>query len=655
MRWLNNLGLLASDHGDLDRAAEYYERALGIRQESAPGSLDVAVSLHNLGDLASKRSDLDQASEYYKRALEIEQKTAPGSSTEADTLHALAVVRRNQKLPQQSFTLFRQALKAVENQVSRLGGSRDIQAGFRADRIAFYRDTIDLSLELHEAAVAFHTLERSRAQSFLTQLAERDLVLSDVPEELEWQRRQIAHRYDETQDEIAQLHPREQAEEIEDLLDQLQRLRWDHGDLTEKILKASPKLGALRYPKPLELDAARQALDPGTVMLSYSVGTDATYLFVLSREDELQVETLPVGQEELREEVEQILRLQRTRSTAPYKEPLRQAGERLYEALIKPAEESIAKSKRVLLVPDESLHLLPFSLLVRKTAPGKGHGDRNFEYLVEWKPLHSVLSATVYAELKSQRRSKTDEARLALVLAAFGDPRYSLAKSGDDFAGDRSVDVYVRSAADRGFDFRPLRYSREEVNRVAVLYPDVRVFLGAGASEQLAKAVGKSARILHFATHGRFDDRFPLNSYLALTIPKEFRKDQDNGLLQAWEIFEDVRLDADLVVLSACESGLGDELDGEGLIGLTRAFQFAGARTVASTLWQVEDQATAELMVRFYRHLGTGMAKDEALRAAQLELIRGYVEMKNGQGQLVERDLSLPYYWAAFQIIGDWR
>ena len=167
--------------------------------------------------------------------------------------------------------------------------------------------------------------------------------------------------------------------------------------------------------------------------------------------------------------------------------------------------------------------------------------------------------------------------------------------------------------------------------------------------------MGKSARILHFATHGRFDDRIPLNSYLALTIPKDFRKDQDNGLLQAWEIYEDVRLDADLVVLSACESGLGDELDGEGLIGLTRAFQFAGARTVASTLWQVDDRATAELMQRFYRHLRAGMSKDEALRAAQMELIRGPVEMKNRQGRVVERDLSLPYYWAAFQIIGDWQ
>jgi CHAT domain-containing protein len=301
--------------------------------------------------------------------------------------------------------------------------------------------------------------------------------------------------------------------------------------------------------------------------------------------------------------------------------------------------------------------LLPFALLVRKTDPVEGQGERDFEYLVEWKPLHSVLSATVYDELRNQRQTQPVERTADLALVAFGDPKYPSKKAGADLATDRSIDVHVRAAAGRGFDFHPLPYSREEVGRIAALYPNgtARTFLGVEASEERAKSIGKSARILHFATHGRYDNRFPLNSYLALTIPREFRRDQDNGLLQAWEIFESVRLDADLVVLSACESGLGDEIDGEGLKGLTRAFQFAGARTVVASLWQVDDQATAELMQRFYLYLKMGASKDEALRAAQLELIQNSIEMKNRQGQVVRRDLSSPYYWAAFQMIGDWK
>ncbi len=144
-----------------------------------------------------------------------------------------------------------------------------------------------------------------------------------------------------------------------------------------------------------------------------------------------------------------------------------------------------------------------------------------------------------------------------------------------------------------------------------------------------------------------------MSSFVALTIPED--PERDNGLLQVWEILERVRIDADLVVLSACESGLGQELGGEGLIGLTRAFQYAGARSVAASLWSVPDQTTAELMIRFYRHLRSGLPKAEALRAAQLELIRGPIEVEDKDGQKVWIDASAPYYWAAFQLYGDWQ
>jgi CHAT domain-containing protein len=129
---------------------------------------------------------------------------------------------------------------------------------------------------------------------------------------------------------------------------------------------------------------------------------------------------------------------------------------------------------------------------------------------------------------------------------------------------------------------------------------------------------------------------------LALTIPERPAEGQANGLLQAWEIFEQMRLDADLVTLSACETGLGKELGGEGLVGLTRAFQYAGARTVLASLWSVGDDSTADLMTRFYGHLKSGKSKDEALRASQLEMIRA-------------RRSSHPFHWAAFQVIGDWQ
>jgi CHAT domain-containing protein len=221
----------------------------------------------------------------------------------------------------------------------------------------------------------------------------------------------------------------------------------------------------------------------------------------------------------------------------------------------------------------------------------------------------------------------------------------------------------VRSAAERGvFDWPPLPYTRHEVEGIASLFPGgtTRTFLGPDALEDNVKSLDPKTSILHLAAHGYTDKQLPSSSYVALTIPEGTSSDdaspeRDNGLLQVWEIFERVRLDADLVVLSACDTALGEEQGGEGLIGLTRAFQYAGARTVMASLWSVRDQATSELMIRFYKHLRAGLPKDEALRQAQIELIRGPIEVVNEKGEKILLDASAPYFWAGFQLYGDWQ
>jgi len=152
---------------------------------------------------------------------------------------------------------------------------------------------------------------------------------------------------------------------------------------------------------------------------------------------------------------------------------------------------------------------------------------------------------------------------------------------------------------------------------------------------------------LHFACHGIVDDTFPLESALVLSVPEAPSPDKENGILQAWEIFEQLRIDADLVALSACDTGRGQTLAGEGMIGLVRAFHYAGARTVLASQWPVGDASTADLMTAFYRRLRDGAPYDEALRAGQLELL--------ASAESAGPDRSHPFYWAAFQLIGDWR
>jgi CHAT domain-containing protein len=271
---------------------------------------------------------------------------------------------------------------------------------------------------------------------------------------------------------------------------------------------------------------------------------------------------------------------------------------------------------------------LPFAALRR----------RESQYLVESKPLHSAVSATVYAELK---KISDKERNGSIEIAAFGDPRYPNARGGQE--ADRSNDAELRSVFAYGWNPSRLRFSREEVNTIASLYPGRSyAYLDAEATEDRAKSLCAQTRYLHFATHGLLDERFPLNSALVLAIPEKPSSGEGNGLLQAWEIFEQVRCNAELVVLSSCRSALGQELGSEGLVGLTRALHYAGARSVLGSLWNIDDRRTSQLMKSFYEHLRKGVSKDQALRYAQIDLIRS-------------PNAARPFFWAAFSLSGDWR
>ncbi|MBV8808866.1 MAG: CHAT domain-containing protein [Acidobacteriaceae bacterium] len=335
--------------------------------------------------------------------------------------------------------------------------------------------------------------------------------------------------------------------------------------------------------------------------------------------------TLPVSEKDLQARVEQFRGLIQQRRHASNHDLVLQAGQ-LYSLLFKPAESLVSGADRLVIVPDGSLQVLPFGALLRNEQ----------QYLVEWKPVHTVVSATVYDELRKTRRTLDNK---PVDLVAFGDPRIPIGK--DEVQG--TADAELGFASERGFTFGRRPFNRREVEDIAGLYPARnRLYLGVNATEEHAKAVGNDVRYIHFATHGLLDERFPLNSAIVLTIPEKLQEGKDNGLLQAWEIFEQVRLDADLVTLSACNTGLGQKLSGEGLIGLTRAFEYAGARSVLASLWSVDDFRTMQLMERFYSELKSGKTKDEALRQAQISLLRS-------------RSSSSPFYWAAFSLFGDWR
>ncbi|HEX3526936.1 MAG TPA: CHAT domain-containing protein [Thermoanaerobaculia bacterium] len=686
---LSLLGNVARERGDLGSAERHFRESLAVCEQAMIRDDLIDNNLTGLAEIARERGDLAAVESYYRRSLQYEQRTASkpilltlgqtalqlgrlkeaesnlreylgsdDTSPSTDSGHTIAfqalanVLRRMGRL-EQAARYADLSIDSLEAQIGELGGTQEIKGKVRGRNGDVYRDTLRLQLELGRPQEAFHLLERFRAQAFLSLLAARDLTFAgDIPPELDQERRQLAASYDRNELQLTELDPDKDRKAIEALQREQVQLRRRRDEIAVEMRRTAPRLAALQNPQALTFEQVREALDPGTVMLSYSTGKEQTHLFIVTPGRELHVETIKIGRQALEKDVDRFRQLieQTQAGRGLGAQGLEWFSRRLYNLLVEPAEPWIAAGKRIVLVPDGPLHLLPFSALTRKDG----------RHLVEWKPLSTVLSGTVFAELKKQRRDARDAATAAEPSSwqwvAFGDPWFPprLAQGRPEDIGE----ARLRSVSTRGqLQWKRLPQSRREVEEIAALFPADRrrTYLGREASEERAKAIGKDARIVHFATHAYVDDRSPFDSGLVLSIPEKLAEGRDNGLLQVWEIFESVRLDADLVVLSACETGIGEIRGGEGIIGLTRAFQYAGARSVLASLWRVEDEATAELMERFYRHLRSGEAKDEALRSAQLELIRSPLRVPDGRGGWTQRNAAAPYFWAALQLVGDGR
>lgn len=653
LKAMTNLATNLMDEGDPRAAGELYEEVLSKCLErfgaAHPFTLEVKQNVAGSRHLSG---ELEEAERLYTEVAETRRRLGIGDHlTEASTFYSLARVLRDAGKRDEASRYFARSLDAFEQQTLTIDFSEDVKSLFRSRKSSYYREAVANSVALGRPSEALHTLERFRAQGLLSLLVADFRASAKIPVELEAERREIAFAYDKVYAELDRLRGAADDPQVAELRDEQADLRRRRQVLDAEIRDAVLGPG-WQPPRPLELAEIREALDPGTLLLAYSVGDDESLLFVLSPEGGLEAHELPVGAKALEGQVANFMSQlsRRTPDPSASDRAQRRLGEWLYDNLFGAAAERIAASRRLLVLPDGPLYELPFAALTRTT----GSGER--QYLVEWKPLHTTASATVYAELRLRRAHQPPP---PFELVAFGDPVYP-----DEDADDAALPWDLRSAIERGAirRFGRLAHATRELRRIGELFPQeaVRLHLREQASEALAKARAGSARIVHFATHGLYDSEAPLDSFLALSIPAggdgaPNDPTADNGLLQAWEISQELRLRADLVVLSACDTAVGRRQDGEGLLSLSRAFLIAGARSVVASLWSVEDLSTSELMIRFYRRLAASEPAGEALRAAQVELLRGPIEIAGDPGESVVHDFTAPYHWAAFQLIGDWR
>jgi len=670
---LNNLGSVARRMGQPEVADGYFSEALALRREIAPLSVETAKSQHavgrgrlerglpgarsaleaaqaiaeqsargsllsaeidmSLGELALRESSPKSARSHFERALAARRRWAPDSEAEAESHHALA---RTSQLAGDDASVphhFEAALASLDGQVNRLSRSRDVRAGFRARFGPLYRDAIGYYVDAGERERAFHTLERYRAREFLTLLSERELMFeADLPPELAARRQATDVRLRTAYRRLSEHAETDDENSVEKSRDRVRQLQKERELLTEELRSASPRLAQLKALAPVTLSEVQAHLEEGVALLSFSVGDERSFLFAVTQDDAV-VHVIPISGEAIERRVATFRQLVRDyRSNSPigavHEEPLRGLARSLFDELVAPAEDLLERSTKVVILPDGPLHELPFAALRRAETSAIGSGDGSSgdersssgareQFLVEWKPVERVASATLYVQNRSVP-FKPAQCRKGLV--GFGDPPRS------DFAGLTELP--------------PLPYARLELEgaRAAIDKRPTEVYVGVAATESRVRMAAEDACILHFATHTSLDPKLPLNS--SLILGREANGgDGEDGLLQVWEVFDQLRLDADLVVLSACESALGAELGGEGLRGIARAFGYAGARSVVGTLWSVTDRASADLVIEFYSAYAAGSTPAQALRQAQLHLIA-----------IGERTDAAPYYWAGFTI-----
>jgi CHAT domain-containing protein len=633
---------LAELRGDSAAADELAMQRLTLSRRELPGTVTEALALEDAGHRQWMRKELDKAAVSLNEALMIRQRLQPGRAQLAHAHHMLGRLMLDRGDRKAAITHFEAALEVLDNRRTRRsvgdGSLSMLSTAGEGSATGVAADLVELLASDGQFERAFNLLEQSRSRGLFDMLSARELrETSSVPPALREERRRLETEYDQLQDRIETLGADQAGKAIDADLARLHELAVRLSDLDRRVAQLDPRSANLKRPVPLTLAEARGTLDAGTALLSYLVGAERTHLFVVTpvadapHNSGLSVYTIETTSADLRKSVDAFRTLidWDTTVVADRAAVQKRAGA-LYDLLIRPAESRIAGARRLLFSLDGPLHKLPLAALVRQEA-GRP------QYLVEWKALHTTPSMSVYAETRAARRTTA----AAGSIVAFGDPRYPQTQPT---SGDADVEFMTR----RGLTLTPLPGTRREVEAIQQQFGSrVTTYLGDAATEGRARSIGTSARYIHFAVHGVFNDQLPLNSALAFTMPGTVGPGEDNGLLQAWEIIEKMRIDADLVTLSACESGLGKEIAGEGLIGLTRAFLYAGAHTVAASLWKVADGPTAQLMKNFYANLRSGQTKDEALRNAQISLIR--IGKRSGI------DFGSPAHWAAFTLTGDWK
>jgi CHAT domain-containing protein/predicted negative regulator of RcsB-dependent stress response len=667
-----------------------------------------AAARTSLGDIALRTNKFKDATKFYNDAKKGAQDDKrldlmwPAQRGLGKSLWLQAV---QEKDPKKALTLREQALANYRESLATIETLR--QGSLRADEsrstfLATIKDVFDEAAAayaamalttnatagaplsgkaLEYAGEAFRINEQSRARSLLDMLAETDAAITEgVPAELLKRKQDNLERQQEIADVLTGItvSTEELKQKPSELDAELEKLQAEYEEIENQIRTASPRYATLTANKPLTLAEVQQnVLDDQTVLVEYALQPEDSYLFAVTK-SEVNLFKLPgrTNVERLAMDLRAQLipsKLQRRivgidvaeanrglgiAAAAPEDvAPFVAASNALYKVVLEPAAGMIGE-KRLLVVADGALNYIPFEVLVKSADTGD---FSSLGYLVKTNEVVYAPSASVVAAIKQQRTKSTSRAMLIIADPVFNSNDARAKKTTGTPASDAEVrglgiqgalaDVAGSSAPakpDAAMEGLPLarltgtRTEAEQISRLAKTaggQADVWLDLDANEDNLGTRDITKY-RVIHVATHGLLNAERPQFTGVVLSLVGNKTHD---GFVRTDEVFN-LRLGSPLVMLSACETGLGKEKRGEGVMGLTRAFMYAGAPTVGVSLWSVADKSTADLMTDFYRRLlstGDATTSSSALRGAQLAMITG-------------KKYSAPFYWAPFVLVGDW-
>jgi CHAT domain-containing protein/Tfp pilus assembly protein PilF len=679
---LHNIGLVYNSLGEKQKALDYLNSALKGRRALGDRRGE-AATLYAIGGVYDSLGEKQKALDFYNQALPL-SRAVGDLSGEAITLLGIARAESGQGKLLDAYPKIESALNIIESLRTKVV-SPELRSSYFATTQDYYEFSVDLHMQLHKLhpdrgydRVALQTAERARARSLLDGLAENylDIRSGADPTLLERERalRQLLSAKTERQMRLLNgKHTEKQAAEV---AEEIRTLTAQYQDLEAEIRAKSPRYAALTQPQPLKTEEIQQqVLDDQTLLLEYLLGKERSYLWVVSA-DSIRTYELPKREEieELALRVKKLLtaRVTREKGESPGRRQTRiteaeakywAAAARLSGMILGPAISEL-RGKRLAVVPDGELQEVAFGALPvpravgssrNKTSDGKESGD--------WLPMiaeHEIVSLPSASALAVLRRETAGREPAAKAVAVLADPvfdkddyrikRTDAARAGKE-EGTETEDLAsrdllraTREVMGEETTIPRLPFSRDEAEAILSITPKATSLRALDFNASQATATSRELsqyRIVHFATHGFLNKLHPELTGVVLSLVDREGKRQD-GFLQLHDVYN-LNLPAEMVVLSACQTGLGKSVRGEGLVGLTRGFMYAGAKRVVASLWKIEDLATAELMKRFYgAMLGERrMRPAEALRAAQVEMWQ-------------QKRWRSPYYWGGFMLYGEW-